>query len=58
MIPATVVYVLAADAVTRGLSEVKIPWVSLSIVTTLLVIVFTVVYFVMIKLKNKEQITE
>jgi uncharacterized membrane protein YdjX (TVP38/TMEM64 family) len=58
MIPATVVYVLAADAVTRGLSEVKIPWVSLSIVTTLLFIVFTVVYFVMIKLKNKEQITE
>ncbi len=57
MLPATVVYVLAADAVTKGISKVQIPWLSVSTVVMVLVIVFMIVHFSLLKLGNKEKIT-
>ena len=57
MLPATVVYVLAADAVTKGMSQVKIPWLSVSTVVMVLIIVFMIVHFSLLKLGNKEKIT-
>jgi uncharacterized membrane protein YdjX (TVP38/TMEM64 family) len=54
MFPATVVYVLAADAVTKGLSEVQIPWLSVSIVVLILIIVFMIVHFSLLKLRKRE----
>jgi len=56
MLPATVVYVLAADAVTKGISQVKIPWLSVSTVVMVLIIVFMVVHFSLLKLRKKEGI--
>ncbi|MGB2809770.1 MAG: TVP38/TMEM64 family protein [Sedimentisphaerales bacterium] len=56
MLPATVVYVLAADAVTKGMSQVQIPWLSVSTVVMVLIIVFMVVHFSLLKLRKKEGI--
>jgi len=56
MLPATVVYVLAADAVTKGISQVQIPWLSVSTVVIVLIIVFMIVHFSLLKLRKKEEI--
>jgi uncharacterized membrane protein YdjX (TVP38/TMEM64 family) len=53
MFPATIVYVLTADAATKGVSQVRIPWLSIGVTVTVLAIVFTVVYFLLVKLKRK-----
>ena len=58
MFPATVVYVLAADAATKGISHVKIPWLSVSTVVIVMIIVFMILHFSLLKLGNKEEITE
>jgi len=57
MLPATVVYVLAADAVTKGISQVQIPWLSVSAVVMVLIIVFMILHFSLLKLGNREKIT-
>jgi uncharacterized membrane protein YdjX (TVP38/TMEM64 family) len=57
MLPATVVYVLAADAVTKGVSQVKIPWLSVSTVVMILVVLFMVLHFLLLKLGKKVKTT-
>ena len=57
MLPATVVYVLAADAFTKGISQVQIPWLSVSAVVMVLIIVFMILHFSLLKLGNREKIT-
>jgi len=56
MLPATVVYILAAEAVTKDIPQVQIPWLSVSTVVMVLIIVFLIVHFSLLKLRNKEEI--
>jgi uncharacterized membrane protein YdjX (TVP38/TMEM64 family) len=51
MFPATIVYVLMADATTKGVSQLRIPWLSICVTVTVLITVFTVVYFLLVKEK-------
>lgn len=43
MLPATILYVVGADAVTKGVSEGKMPWLLLAVIAVVLVIIVVIV---------------
>lgn len=57
MFPATIVYVLMADAAAKDVSQVRIPWLSIGAAVMVLIIVFTIVYLLLLKLRRKEEMT-
>jgi len=55
MIPATVVYVVGADAVTRGLAEKRIPWVLVGVFIIAIILITFLVRHTRAVLKMKEE---
>ena len=56
MLPATVVYVMGADAITKGISQARIPWILVGSVIIALIIMVILVRYALRKLRDKEKI--
>ena len=54
MLPGTVLYVVGADAVTKGLTRGEVPWVLVSALVGVAVVLFIIVRFARKKLQDKE----
>lgn len=53
MLPATVVYVIGADAITEGISQARIPWTLVSSVIIALIVMVILVCYALRKLRDK-----
>lgn len=56
MLPATILYVVGADALTVGLSEGKMPWVLIGVVGIVVVIMTFLIRYARQKLSDKEEL--
>ena len=54
MLPGTVLYVVGADAVTKGLTRGEVPWVLVGALTGTGIVLFVIVRFARKKLQDKE----
>jgi len=54
MLPGTILYVVGADAVTKGLTRGEVPWVLVGVLAAIGVVLFMIVRFARKKLQAKE----
>jgi membrane protein implicated in regulation of membrane protease activity len=54
MLPGTILYVVGADAVTKGLTRGEVPWVLVGALIGIIVVLFVIVRFARKKLQDKE----
>jgi uncharacterized membrane protein YdjX (TVP38/TMEM64 family) len=54
MLPGTILYVVGADAVTKGLTRGEVPWVLVGALVGIAALLFLIVRFARKKLQDKE----
>jgi uncharacterized membrane protein YdjX (TVP38/TMEM64 family) len=58
MLPGTILYVVGADAVTKGLAQGRVPWALIGVVVSVVIILTLLVRQARRKLREKEQAVE